>query len=164
MRLMPNLLYVKAPVLVGLLHRSRIPPAQCSPISQRMSAMGFTCRGWIDHLAKTLSEEYRPVRCTRCTGQVNSVKHREEGSCTRRTATCLEDSRPRNALLGHLYWRGTITALAWIMTQLKRSRLLGVDQQSMWSWEAACLFWRSLEMPRMRGAYLVLGRYLDRRQ
>ena len=50
--------------------------------------MGFTFRGWMDHLAKTLSEEYRPVRCTRCTGQVNSVKHREEGSCTRRTATC----------------------------------------------------------------------------
>ena len=29
------------------------------------------------------------MRCTRCTGQVNSVKHREEGSCTRRTATCI---------------------------------------------------------------------------
>ena len=40
--------------------------------------MGFTFRGWMDHLAKTLSEEYRPVRCTRCTGQVNVER------CTRR--------------------------------------------------------------------------------
>ena len=69
-----------------------------------MSATGFSCRGWIDHWAKTLSEEYRrlglisigiesrPVRCAPCPGQVNSVKHREEGSCTRRIA--LEDVRP----------------------------------------------------------------------
>ena len=28
----------------------------------------------------------RPVRCSPCPGQVNSVKHREEGSCTRRIA------------------------------------------------------------------------------
>ena len=54
-------------------------------------------RGWIDHLAKTLSEEYRPVRCTRCTGQVNSVTHHEEGSCTRRTATCLGSTIDRHS-------------------------------------------------------------------
>ena len=34
------------------------------------------------------------------------------------------------------------------MTQLKRSRLLEVDQQSMWSWKAACLLWRNAENAR----------------
>ena len=133
-RLLLWMTQMKAPVLGGLLHRSRIPPARSPPVCPRMSAMGFTCRGWIDHLAKTLFEEYRrlgltsigfgspPVRCTRCTGQVRRAPRCCEAlrlfeRIRHLVALALEDVRPVRGYPKN------------VMVATKRPRLLEVATQ-----------------------------------
>ena len=77
--------------------QAKIRPPQLEPTRTKAPSLWPSC--WhvreIHGLLIGFATPAGPVRCTRWTGQVNSVKHREEGSCTRRISLeALEDVRP----------------------------------------------------------------------